>query len=266
MTQDDTTIGGNTKISNRSRKWVYTINNPCENYNDTLYKVLKENKGQFVFQLERGELGTEHIQGYVEFRNARSFNSVKSIIPTAHIEKCMDSDASISYCQKLDTRINGPWGTLIKRVIKDPLENKTLKQWQQNILDLIKTEPDDRSIRWYYDEVGGCGKTSLAKHLFIHNENEIVYCTGKVADVKYAIKSFIENGGWPRVVIFDFSRTIENFVSYEALEAVKNGLFFNTKYESGVCIFNPPHIIVFANFKPDKHKLSRDRWVVEEIA
>jgi hypothetical protein len=49
------------------------------------------------------------------------------------------------------------------------------------------------------------------------------------------------------------------------MENVKDGLFFSTKYESGMVRYNPPHVIVFANVPPDVTKMSADRWVIKEI-
>ena len=40
----------------------------------------------------------------------------------------------------------------------------------------------------------------------------------------------------------------------------------NTKYETGVKIFNSPHIICFANFPPDNlEQLSADRWIITNL-
>lgn len=36
----------------------------------------------------------------------------------------------------------------------------------------------------------------------------------------------------------------------------------STKYESTTFFFNKPIVLVFANFKPDRSKLSSDRWNV----
>ncbi len=59
---------------------------------------------------------------------------------------------------------------------------------------------------------------------------------------------------------------MEDYVSYQALEEIKDGIFFSGKYEGGMKIFNSPHVICFANFSPAEHKLSGDRWVVEEVS
>ena len=63
----------------------------------------------------------------------------------------------------------------------------------------------------------------------------------------------------------DFTRDVEEYVSYQAIEAIKNGIFYNTKYESKMITYNSPHVIIFANFFPDITKLSSDRWVIREL-
>ena len=36
----------------------------------------------------------------------------------------------------------------------------------------------------------------------------------------------------------DFTRDVEEYVSYQAIEAIKNGIFYNTKYESKMITYN----------------------------
>lgn len=69
----------------------------------------------------------------------------------------------------------------------------------------------------------------------------------------------------PKVCVFHYTRAVENYVSYEALEAIKDGIFFSTKYESGMVVFDSPHVVVFANFPPDRTQLSADRWRITNI-
>ena len=66
-----------------------------------------------------------------------------------------------------------------------------------------------------------------------------------------------------KCIFWDLPRSTRGSISYSTLESVKNGLVCNTKYETGVKAFNPPHIIVFANFPPEKvEELSADRWKI----
>ena len=68
------------------------------------------------------------------------------------------------------------------------------------------------------------------------------------------------------VIVIDVPRDNGNTVSYKAIEQIKNGMICNTKYETGMKLFNSPHIIIFANMPPEEHKLSADRWKIFEIS
>lgn len=67
------------------------------------------------------------------------------------------------------------------------------------------------------------------------------------------------------IVVFDIPRDNGNNVSYKSIESIKNGMIFNSKYETGYKLFNPPHLIVFANSPPDKSRLSSDRWKITQL-
>ena len=51
------------------------------------------------------------------------------------------------------------------------------------------------------------------------------------------------------------------------MEEVKGGIFCSTKYECGMHMQNPPHVLVFANFPPDMNDrdMSSDRFVVQNV-
>ena len=69
--------------------------------------------------------------------------------------------------------------------------------------------------------------------------------------------------------IFDISRTVPTGSMneiYMALESVKNGYFVNTKYDTGVCCMEIPHVIVFSNHLPKLSALSGDRWKIHNLS
>lgn len=90
----------------RSRTWVFTINNPpvdeiCKAWDGVAY---------CVWQKERGENGTPHLQGYVVFTNPRTLAGLKKVATTAHWEPRRGTHAqALAYSTKEDTRILGPW-------------------------------------------------------------------------------------------------------------------------------------------------------------
>lgn len=87
-----------------SKNWVFTWNNPvgdiewpdCVNY--------------AVHQLEMGENGTYHFQGYVEFKTNKRLTGCAKILRNAHWERRRGTQAQArEYCMKEESRIAGPW-------------------------------------------------------------------------------------------------------------------------------------------------------------
>lgn len=233
------------------------------NYPNNAKELLIEHFDKYHFQPEIGDTAnTAHLQGVGYFKNARTLEQINKLFKGIHIEKPKNWNACIEYYKKLKTKA----GELVSNIdikIDDPLSDKELYIWQIEILNIINTKPNDRKIYWYYDKDGAKGKTSFAKHLCINSKNTL-YLNGKVNDCKYAVCEFIKKNEL-KVVIFDFVRSYENFISYDAIESIKNGIFFNTKYESKMCLFNTPHIFIFANFEPITENLSKDRWIIKTL-
>jgi len=127
--------------------------------------------------------------------------------------------------------------------------------WQSELLELINGIPDCRKVIWYYDSVGNAGKSYFARH---YSGSKYIINGGKAADIYYAYC-------YEKVVFFDLARQKEDMVAYDVMENFKNGYFLSTKYEVKPVLFNTPHVIIFANFRPDESKLSADRWDIRVI-
>lgn len=251
----------------QSNHWCFTVNNPDEDQNLEQRSKLFSLSKQWVFQLEEGDEGTPHWQMYVNLTKKMRFAQLKKMLPTWHIEKCNNIKASIEYCQKSDGRLDGPWTSGIRAPVRDPLVGKELYPFQQEIMNIIAEDPvDDRIIHWFWDEKGCKGKTTLAKHIALTRPKEMLYLSGSAKDMKYAVTSFqTDQANDIKIVIFGFPRSMEEFVSYGGIEEIKDGLFFSSKYESSMCVFNAPHIICLANFEPERGKMSLDKWAITEI-
>ncbi|AIF76278.1 Rep, partial [Bat circovirus] len=64
----------------------------------------------FTFQLEQGENGTKHLQGYIEFRTRRKLDTIKKLNGRIHWERRNGTRSqAIAYCNKDDTRLLGPF-------------------------------------------------------------------------------------------------------------------------------------------------------------
>lgn len=90
-----------------ARRWCFTINNPRDEPL-ALHADLKF----LVYQLERGEQGTPHYQGYCVCNGVYSLGRLKTALgyDSAHLEHARGShEQCVAYCTKDDTRIAGPW-------------------------------------------------------------------------------------------------------------------------------------------------------------
>jgi len=250
-----------------SRGFIIVLNNPTKTPVEFMNSMKRYGVKRMIFQLERGEQnGVPHYQGFIYFRNPRYKKAVSK-----HLKiwcKPADNDWAVqTYSKKERTKEEGPWGYGYKefREPEDAIEVITeLRPWQQEIVDIVQTKADSRTVHWYWEPVGNVGKSALTKYLAVVHDALIVQ--GKASDIKCAIALMIAEGKKaPRTVVFDLVRSQENFVSYQAIEEVKNGCFFNGKYKSGMVLQNHPHVIIFANFPPEMCRLSLDRWHVVQI-
>lgn len=132
--------------------------------------------------------------------------------------------------------------------------------WQIELVKLVQSEPDRRTVHWYWSEAGGTGKTKTATYLQ-DCFNAFVIDIGKTSDVAYSYD-------FEKIVIFDLPRVMKDELFdhvYYLCEKFKDGRLFSPKYESKIKKFNPPHVIVFCNREPEYCKMSSDRWHVECI-
>lgn len=84
-------------MSSRSRGFCFTINNYTRREELDVKEV---DCDYLVYGREVGESGTPHLQGFLRFRNARTFTSVSKLLPRAHVEIARNVQASIEYCKK----------------------------------------------------------------------------------------------------------------------------------------------------------------------
>lgn len=248
-----------TKQESSKKHWFITLK-AKDSSNSSIRSWVTQHCENAVWQREKGnETGYEHIQLTMTMKKKCRFTWIKNhFCSDAHIELVRNIDKSYDYCQKDDTRIGEPqyYPEQINKV-EDPLEGHEYYPWQASIIDIIKQKPDHRSIYWFWEEIGNVGKSSFCKHLVLKYDAQ--YVLGKKADIYHAISDNI------KILLIDIPRTCKEFTPYEVIESVKNGMIFSGKYESRTKVFNSPHIIVFANFSPEKNKVSLDRWKITYI-
>lgn len=280
----DTGVVGNTKtcattpIDTRAQYvyWCFTLNNPDAGDGDRLSKLFHFHCKWFRFQEEVGAQGTIHFQEVCCFNGKMRLKQLKDYYSNkAHWEPTRSARAN-DYCCKTETATGKFWEkenklANIKKELKElkkPILTKKITKEDLNEEQLAVAnrfmEPcsqKDRHLWWFWENLGNWGKTLVSLYL-IDNYGAIVLSGGR-ADCINGFFSYVkENERVPPIVIFDIPRCSEGHVSYNAIEQIKAGCIFNTKYETDMLRFDKPHVIVFANEEPDYSMMSADRWNV----
>lgn len=252
---------GNTDTTSSSfsalYKYDFVLNNytieDCAKIKEILTKICKK----WVIGYEVGESGTPHLQGYIHLlKKERKSTLIKKLGTRVSLRPVRNDTACIEYCKKDGNFESYGFPKPIKVI-------ENLYPWQQNILDIFMTEPDDRTIYWFWDSDGNIGKSAFVKYMVI--KHNVLFCNGgKHSDlINLVFNANMENC---KCIIWDLPRSTKGKVSYATLECVKNGMVCNTKYETGVKCFNAPHVFVFANYPPDDtSELSEDRWKIVQL-
>ncbi len=278
--------------NNPRRSWCLTWNNYTEADHLALMTFVKDGCSSYVIGKEGKDTVTPHLQGVFVLKKSTRFSALKRIFPLLHWEPCRDLPASRTYCKKEGdylelaprvgqrTDLTVAVGAIQKHdtwleVCRDPslqnmlckhlhwcrmtfnvrrlpvLEGLDLRRWQKTVLDRCLTVPGDREIMWVYGS-GGEGKTTLAR--LLARNHEAFMASGKSADVLYGYSD-------QKIVVFEYPKQSQDFVSYGAIEKIKDGCYFVGKYDSHshVRCFNV-HVLVLANFEPDREKMTNDRW------
>lgn len=231
----------------------------------------------WVFQKEKCPTsGRDHYQGRMKFEKGVTKETILTMCAQAFDEEIAqfltvspESNKSRAqgglsfYCLKDETRAEGPWSDKpVQYQYKgEDLEcMKTPFPWQKKVLDMIDSEPDDRTINWIYDEKGNHGRSKLVKYLLWKKKAARV-----PMGTATQLKTNICKQGKHRCYLVDIPRKrrhdkrIEDIVS--AIEEVKNGSVRSAMYGANDKIFmDPPHVFIFSNQYPPFEHCSGDRW------
>lgn len=265
---------GNTKTSSKqispAVKWCFTFNNYTEKDIEDIIYSFSSNSSKYIFENEKGENGTPHLQGYISFKKKRRPSEL-NLNKKIHWEKVKGSeDDNIKYCSKdfrekvKNCKIWKSDNILIPMEVKIISE---LRPFQKQLLDIVLGEVDEGKIIWIYDEEGQMGKTQFLRYMNVKYNIPFTY-GGKCADIvnlAFNNKDYLLNTD-RGVMIYNFGRDTDNkMISYKSMEQISDGAISNTKFETGCFCCNPPHIVVLANCLPNFDALTKSRWKVKTI-
>lgn len=253
MARSGSTTGNTKSRTSASLYWFFTWNNFLEGDIDKMVARCDELCDMYVFEREVGESGTPHLQGKIKFlKKNRPIESFRDISEKIHWEKSATWKGH-EYCAKDGTKLGEDiWYKGFTPILAPKLEG-----WQIE-LEKMLPEMKERNVHWFYEEKGGVGKTDFCRWICLKKKALMV--GGRSQDMKCAIASMKTK---PGIVVVNLARG--NKLSYTGIEEVSDGIFFSSKYESEMVIFNKPIIIVFSNEQPEWERLSMDRWRVYNI-
>ena len=99
------------------RTFIGTLNNPAQAYPDIQVQDYleawrtKAGAEYVTGQLERGKEGTPHVQFFVQWKKPtkKAITALKKHCKFAHFEIVKVNNGADDYCNKEDTRLEGPW-------------------------------------------------------------------------------------------------------------------------------------------------------------
>jgi len=231
---------------------------------------------EYVFQKERSEAGHLHFQCWFKFKTRHTGlwiqHQLAAFSSNVRWMRVRKTDAIQRYVSKLDTREAGPWakGVAIPwsdAEIENILDYTAMYEWQQELWDTL-SEPVacPRRIHWVWEPEGACGKSTFARTVVFKKADAIIV-GGRPGDMQYAVSTC---GSAPHIVIVDVARAQKLHAGfYVGLESIKNGTFFAAKFKSNMFkSAKIPHIIVFANRRPERgnywsHDRCREHRIVD---
>lgn len=255
------------KTKSNAFHWVFTWANYPENWKDFF-----NDRKSLIEKICVGEevcptTGTKHLQGWIRLFKKNIPMTYLGLPKQIHWE-IMSRNATEKqntiYCTKarsntLTWGIPSPW----KREITE------MKPWMTELMSILSTPLEEgnafRTIYWIWEPEGNTGKTVFQQAMY-HTLEGVVAIEGKAADVKHFVCEYTKKTGTtPKIIFVNIPRVDLEFVSYGAIEKVKDMFFMSGKYEGGMVSGPRPHVMIFANDGPIRRNMSEDRWKIARI-
>jgi len=241
----------------KSRAWCFTSHDVSDEYTAAL-SVL--DCTYLVYGRETcPETKKAHLQGYVEFKNARHFSAVKKTFGGAHIEpRIATSLEASSYCKKEDPNfyevgtLSAPGKrndiTAVVEMVKDGMslediiDNTTSHQAFKHAMAILPYKEKKRNwipyVEWIYGATG-TGKTYKAK---TDNQGSRIHFQCGSSD-----RWWSGYDGHPVVIIDDFRKT---FCDYAKLLVILDENPFVVECKGGTRQFLARKIYITAPYSP----------------
>lgn len=261
---------------NKLRAWMLVFqevgddNFPLPDRNRMTTALLKLKPKKYCFQLEKGASGRAHYQIMIVLEDPMSGReireTIKSYLRNYWRAGCLtyqplhsQSDAEV-YCQKPETRIDGPWFYPKDRYFgQDLIPPRRYYPWQRSVLAIAKRKTvDQRAIYVIVDELGNSGKSEVCKYMAYELDAVVMPLGLTSAQMKASLNSIKPNKNY----IIDLPRNNKSYKDiFDTVEEIKRGFVtscFHGKYVKN--FFMRPNVFLFTNSMPDMRLMSHDMW------
>lgn len=231
---------------------IYMMTMPRNSVNKALLKKFIDDQDihKWVIGYETGKTGYKHFQ--VRLQYGGDFTKLKNWFCDAHIEEGSDD---WRYERKSGYFISSDDTVEIRKCRFGVLRNN-----QRRVLDIL-SRSGNRSIVVWYDKRGGVGKSYYTRYCY--EKGLAYYVPPTVNDTKSLIQYVCAGYQGERFIIIDIPRSARWSESlYTAIESIKDGLVYDTRYTARIRDIWGVQILVLCNTFPELGALSRDRWII----
>lgn len=260
---------GKLKLQNACAVFDYTIKSKDLTVED-VKKWCKEWGKEWAFQKEQGKKSDYiHYQLRISLRSkTRTPPYLKGAKPSVTSLENRDNNF---YVLKEDTRIEGPWTSKDKEIFipRQYRDITKLYAWQNWLLNKLN-EREDRKIYFIYDKVGNNGKSTIAALCELkHNCIDVppINDSKELMQIVSNICIDTDNRS-PKAFFIDLPRAFDKKTLngiFSAIEQIKKGKLYDTRYHYKAYWIDSPQIFVFSNEPPNFEYLSADRWICNSI-
>jgi hypothetical protein len=231
---------------------------------------------KYTFQLEEGDSGYLHFQGRLSLiKKRRKMEALKLFkVAPEYFEPTLSLEykGEAFYQMKQDTRIEGPWSdsdqeTYIPRQYRGLIDK--LRPYQQTIWD-TRNDYEPRKINLIFDAKGNNGKSTIASLCELMGNGIDVPPMNDMKEIIQLLcdECMLTKNRNPTPIFIDLPRAMDKtrlFGVYTAIEQIKKGKLYDTRYNYKKWWIDSPQLWVFTNVLPDLNMLSRDRWNIWTI-
>ena len=138
--------------------------------------------------------------------------------------------------------------------------------WERQLEELLLSKPNDKYIYWLVDNKG---TSKMCNFMYYMAKNyQAIIAPARGSTMKFIVAEFIFSNGYePKIILID-AVTKMNFknINYSGIEELKNGYFNLSRGSLRTIVIESPHIVVFADKKPNNDHIFKYQLQVVNLS